>query len=61
MKPWEIGKKPSFIGLEIYKEHLHKAPNIYPRNEPNMLRTHTCNFSEAPLMGAPIHFLNNQH
>ena len=49
--------------VKIYIEHLYKAANIYPRNELDILRTHTCNFflRESLLMAEPAHFLNNQH
>ena len=37
-------------------EYLHKTTRIYDRDELNILRSHTCNFYEAPLMAEPAHF-----
>ena len=37
-------------------ESLPKTTNIYERDGLNILRTHTCNLYEAPLMAEPTHF-----
>ena len=49
--------------VKIYKSIYIKQPTFYPRNELDILRTHTCNFflPEDTLMDEPAHFLNNHH